>query len=241
VLTNIAKRLLAFTPYRISRSPPNRFQEIEHCLGHLRRLGYEPRQIVDAGAHLGVFSLAAMALFPAATIHMIEPQPACSGVLTSLAAEHGFVFHPYALSAEPGTVRMVCSDKADTGAHIAWADDMSKANTMWKRERNDLLLANIDLADRTLLKLDLQGHELLALSGASRILPFVEVIVAEVSFFQPLGEARIPKLVNLLDEAAFDLFDIAALAGRTRDDRLREGDFVFAHRGSKLWIDKAWD
>ena len=76
-LKDLARRLLALTPYRLERGAPNRFQAIDYTLQHLHELGYVPRQIIDGGAHLGWFALLARQVFPAAAIHMIDPQPAC--------------------------------------------------------------------------------------------------------------------------------------------------------------------
>ena len=88
---------------------------------------------------------------------------------------------------------------------------------------------------------DLQGHELLALAGARRILEHVEVVLAEFSFFGQLGEAPVGGLVRFMDEAGFDLFDIASIAGRHRDGRARHGDFVFVRRNTPLWADRSWE
>ena len=120
MLTKIIKKLLALTPYRIVRSTPNRFQEIEHCLRHLRRLGYEPRLIIDGGAHVGSFAMAAHATFPGANIHMVEPQPACHAKLAALVADHGFVLHKAALETAPGAVELICDGaEPGSGAYVA--------------------------------------------------------------------------------------------------------------------------
>ena len=72
MITSLAKRLMALTPYRVSRRRENRFDATHSCLPHLRELGYVPRLIIDGGAHLGAFSEAAHATFPEAEIHLID-------------------------------------------------------------------------------------------------------------------------------------------------------------------------
>mgnify|MGYP003344785194 FL=1 len=129
----------------------------------------------------------------------------------------------------------------DTGAHVAWPTNRHEANLVVRGMTLDSLFsARCGQVDRILLKLDLQGHEMLALRGASQLLPLVEVVLLEVSFFRQAGEPTIPELVHFFDAAGFDLFDIAALSGRTRDGRLRQGDFVFVRRGTKMWSDQGW-
>ena len=241
-LKETLKKFIELTPYRVTRGAPNRFQAIQVCLGHLRNLGYAPRVIVDGGAHLGSFALEASAVFPEAAIHMIDPQPACRASLEALATAHGFSFHCCALAAASGTVAMICSSVPDTGAHLGGVPaSPSEISVEVKAVSLDSLFAATSVAtDRILLKLDLEGHEFQALRGASRLLALVEVVLVEVSFFHQLDNATIPQLVGFLDGHGFDLFDIAALNSRARDNRLRQGDFVFVRRGSPISADTAW-
>lgn len=241
-LKEVAKRLIALTPFRVVRGASNRYQAIGECLQHLARLGYAPRQIIDGGAHLGWFALEARAVFPAATVHLVEPQPACRAALEAMAADRRYVFHPYALTSAPGTVSMTCSDAPNTGALIARSAARStQATVSVEASTLDLLFSAIcQSSDRTLLKLDLQGHELQALEGASVLLKSIEVTLVEVPFFGEAGQPTAFDIVAFFDRSGFDLFDIASLSGRPRDDRLREGDLVFVRRGSPLSTDAAW-
>jgi len=239
-LKDLARRLLALTPYRLVRGAPNRFQAIDDSLRHLRRLGYAPRQIIDGGAHLGWFALLARQIFPDAAIHMIDPQPACRVALEDLAARHGFGFHPYALSDQPGAVPMVSGDQPNTGAHLGQAGPSEKTVMVDATTLDTLFADKCKPGDRTLLKLDLEGHEMPALHGAARLLALVEVILIEVSFFRQDDNPAAADFIGFLVGAGFELFDIATLGGRARDDRLRLGDLVFVRRDSALRADNAW-
>src|SRR5262249_12223446 len=108
----------------------------------------------------------------------------------------------------------------------------------------DALLADrLTRADRTLLKLDLEGHELPALRGAARVLDVVEVIVTEAQFFEINDNGR-PCFADVLDclrARHSALYDIAALSPRPRDHRLRLGDAIFAHDTSPLLSDRSWE
>jgi FkbM family methyltransferase len=238
----VVKRLISLTPFRIVRNAPNRYQAIGYCLRHLGRLGYEPKRIIDGGAHLGWFALEASAVFPAAIVHLVDPQPACRAPLEALAAERGFFFHPYALSSEPGTASMVSNEAPNSGAVLV------ASPASYSGQAADVDVASLDSlfssvckpADRTLLKLDLQGHELQALKGASRMLGSVEVALVEVSFIGQANEVTMPGVFDFFYRNGFDLFDIASLSGRPRDNRLREGDLVFVRRDSQISTDIAW-
>jgi len=72
------------------------------------------------------------------------------------------------------------------------------------------------------------------------LLSSIEIILTEVSFFSQAYEPSILELLAFLDEKGFLLYDVAALAGRTRDNRLRQGDLIFARKGTRLLEDGNW-
>ena len=191
------------------------------------------------GAHIGSFSTAAQAIFPNAIFHLIEPQPACSAPLRKLCSEkQGFVFHERALAEKEGHICLTRTLEPNTGAHIT--SDTENAIAV-EATTLDALFGSVTQDDRPLLKLDLQGYELHALRGGTTFLRSVEAILTEVSFFAQAYEPPIAALVSFLDERGFQLYDIASLAGRTRDNRLHQGDFLFVRAGSQLLEDSRWE
>ena len=59
------KALINMTPYRIRRAQAlNRFESISEGLDLLARFGFEPTQIIDAGANVGDFAVMAQSHFP---------------------------------------------------------------------------------------------------------------------------------------------------------------------------------
>jgi FkbM family methyltransferase len=239
-MKKLIKSLMALTPYRIVRDHgANRFHAIEPCLRMLKARGFAPRVVIDCGAHVGSFSLTTRSIFAEATFHLIEPQPACGNALQAVCnATPGFVFHDCALADRPGRVELAVMDEATAGAHIAVSGENAvsvSAKTL------DGLFSFVTPKDRAFLKLDLQGYELHALRGASRLLRSVEVVLTEVSFYAQAYEPPIAALVAFLSEHGFALYDIASLASRARDGRPRQGDFVFVRNGSPLAADTRWD
>ncbi|MFI4998668.1 MAG: FkbM family methyltransferase [Reyranellales bacterium] len=231
----------------MAKTGVNRFQAIGESLKLLHALGYRPRVIIDGGAHLGSFALEALAIFPDAKIHMIEPQPACLPPLEALAAAKGFVLHPCLLTSEDeaakgGIQLQLAADCAPTtGAHVfAEGDDVRRRVSVPLSTLDRLFAGRLAAESRTFLKLDLQGHELSALKGAETMLGDVEVILTEASFIGEASNPRVAKLISLLDQKGFDLFDIASISARP-DKRAREGDFVFVRRGTPLLADTRWN
>ena len=79
-----------------------------------------------------------------------------------------------------------------------------------------------------------------ALRGALTVLPSIEVILIEVSFFTQTYEPPIATLVSFLSKQGFLLYDIAGLIARRRDNRAHQADFVFIRSDSELNADCAW-
>lgn len=233
-MKSLIKALVALTPYRIVRRAENRFEAFQYSLSALKSCGFAPTIIIDGGAHLGSFAELAARLFPHAEIHMIEPQAACQGQLRKLATR--FHLHSVALGDSDDMangLHLAATSAPSTGAHISAKGQAVEVATL-----DDLFDDRSE--DRIFLKLDLQGYELRALKGGEHMLERVEVILTEVSFFAQAYEPSILTLMSYLDERDFDLFDIAALSGRTRDNRLKQGDFIFVKRGSSLSKDTSW-
>jgi len=243
-LKSCVKWALSKTPFRLIRGPLNRFQAIEESLKHLKGLDYAPRIIVDGGAHLGDFAALADVLFPGATIHMIEPQPACQDTLAVLAAKRGFKLHPVALVSEEEAgkpVAIAAGSEPSTGVYIVPPADQIPSNVLVETSTLDRIFGSTaSPGDRILLKLDLQGYELAALRGAVKTLKSVEIVLTEVSFFAQAYEPSIVQLVIFFDENGFELFDVAALTARARDNRLKQGDLLFVRRGTSLATDTSW-
>jgi FkbM family methyltransferase len=236
---DLIKLLMALTPYRILRDKDaNRFQAIETCLREMKRRGFAPRVIIDGGAHIGSFSMAAQLIFPDTMFYLVEPQPACSGPLRELCAARGFRLHECALAKENGHVDLTRTALPSTGAHIT--SDRENAITV-AAATLDELFGSVTRDDRALLKLDLQGYELHALRGGTELLRSVEAILTEVSFYAQSYEPSIAAIVSFLNESGFQLYDVASLNGRARDNRLHQGDFIFVRAGSELLQDSSWE
>lgn len=248
-MKSLAKRLLSLTPYRIvKRTRLNRFQAIDEALISLARRGYRPKLIIDGGANRGDFVHLALKIFPDAVVHAFEPQPGCQPYLERLKPTYGnrLVIHAAALCApEDGTSMMMLTDEAaiSTGAKMAAAIvEVGKRQLTVQSTTLDAAIAPFCSAtNNMLLKLDLQGFELHALRGAKYALAVTDVVLTEVSFYAQAYEPPIAELVRYLADHGFDLYDIASLYARPRDDRPRQGDFLFVRRESELARDRSWE
>lgn len=238
------KALLKRTPYRIvKRARLNRFQAIDEALASLAARGFAPSAVIDGGANTGAFAQSALSLFPDAIVHAIEPQPGCEPQLKALASRfpEQVVPHMVALCApeDDGQVLTMAADMAttSTGAYVV---QKGEGLSVPCRTLDSILAPYAPALNGILLKLDLQGYELVALQGASETLRRTDVILTEVSFYAQAYEPSISALVGFLSSAGFELYDIASIYARPRDDRPRQGDMIFVRSNSMLAQDRAW-
>jgi FkbM family methyltransferase len=245
-MRQLIKKLISLTPYRIHRArDANRFQAIPECLAAISQRGFQPKVVIDGGANIGEFARLSRRTFgPQPQIHMFEPQPACRTFLKKLADQPGFHLHMAALGAVSGEHLELSVDAANnvtTGAHITPSGTGSSTVSVPVISLDAIFAETLERKDRALLKLDLQGWELEALKGAVKVLPQIEIVMLEASFFAQAYEPTISALVRFMDEAGFSLYDIASLAPRTRDNRPRQADLVFVNIRSDLASDTTWD
>lgn len=236
------QRLAARAGYHIGRMPPNRFEATEDVLTALEQHGFHPTVVIDAGANMGDWTRFARALFPMAECHLIEPQPGCRASLTDLEQSDSHVhLHAVALT-RPDVTEVKMTGVGSTGASISLDGGEGDLISVAASSFDQLFGGMLARGQRPLLKLDIEGHELGALSGASVSLQAIEVIIAEVRFYD-IGHSGHPvflEVLNFLNARDFELFDFVSLGSRQRDGRLRIGDAVLVRKDSELLADVNW-
>jgi FkbM family methyltransferase len=247
-MKEIARNLARRAGYRLERwHPANRFDGMRDSLEVLAACGLRPSVVIDGGANAGHWTRLAREVFPDASFHLIEPQPACRAALERFVREnHNLTLYPVALTS-PGQRRISMTGgtgEGGTGARVPTpkeagdpAEIECEAATL-----DELFGKTLKRSDRALLKLDLEGHEVAAISGGAAVLDAVEAVLIEAQLFD-INDNGLPvfgEVYQLLASRGFELFDIASLGGRPRDGRLRMLDAVFVRSDSRLCRDRGW-
>lgn len=147
--------------------------------------------VLDIGANIGVYTLAAARLAPTGAVHAFEPNPNVAHHLRrNVEANHApnVTVHEIAVSAKDGTVRFkenptftagsVTLDEAGTAYSAAFGGGAIEVPAVTL----DSVTADLDRVD--VVKIDTEGHELDVLAGAHDTLErFRPVVFLEFSTF----------------------------------------------------------
>ena len=182
----------------------------------LRTGGFD--SIVDGGASVGEFALAARASCPGVPIVCVEPHPPSAVILR----RHGFRVVEAALWKVPGRLRLTQPTDATTSCSVALESAADRPSWDVETVRLDALGVT---GDRILVKLDLQGAEEQALEGMGSLWSRCAALLLEVSY-GPSGSYE--PLRSLLAERGFE--EAATLNELEEDGLPLEADKFFVRR-----------
>lgn len=156
--------------------------EVEQCAN---LLSAPPRVVLDVGGNRGDYSAAVRARFPHCEIHIFEPAPECATDLRRrFSGDAHIAVHEVALSNKTGEGTL-WTDKPGSGLasltrrkleHFGLSMDQSRAV---RTSRLDELASACSLDRVDWIKIDVEGHELAVLDGASTSLALVSLVQFE--------------------------------------------------------------
>ena len=198
-----------------------------------------PISLIDVGAHSGDFTMSIRNHCGLKRALVVEPQPArCKGLLERLGGK-GIEIADCALSDHEGfeDLDVLNFDYSSSllplvrnDSTIHWGLDLGLRERIRCRVRTlDDLLLQLDWTESIdLLKVDVQGAEMLVLRGAERTLPRVRMVFVEVSF-RPLyeGSAVFTDVYGLLRERGFRMLGMEE-GFRGTDGELLQSDALFS-------------
>jgi FkbM family methyltransferase len=177
---------------------------------------WKPRGVVDVGANKGGWTTKLQQLFPNVTTMMIEGSPSHVKQLQETKLKYdGAVDYQVALlsSTDGGIVEFFDNPDANTG------NSMFQENTKYFKDvkpqtrttsKLDTLVSHMGSIDY--VKLDVQGAELLVLSGAEETLKKITFVQLEISIIEyNNGGACWSEINSFLQERGFNLYDIGEI------------------------------
>lgn len=210
-------------------------------LENMRRNGFRPGSIIDAGAHVGAWTRAVRELYPDVPVLMIEASPDKEAVLARTAAALPGVHHRIALLGATSGPRVpfhVVPTRGGSGTGssvLAEKTGFARDTVQLPLTALDELVAELALPPPYLLKLDVQGYELEVLRGAPRTLAATEAVLTEVSLLQyNEGAPLVAQVIAELDRQGLRLYDVCGQSRRQSDDTLFQLDLVLVREDSVL-------
>lgn len=218
---------------------------------HVKSIGFEPKTVIDVGIAEGTEGL--YTSFPNAHFIMVEPLCEYLHVLQRLSKQYNAEYVQAAVGPEPGTIQILIDEEHRSTASIikVWDGKGTRGNAKLEKGSNRLrdvpmialddLLKTHSIEAPILLKLDIQGAELLALEGARDLLPRCDLVVLETSLYRFGG--RSPELhvvVEFMKERNFVVYDIIGGSYRQLDAALGQVDLVFVQENGRFRQSHKW-
>jgi FkbM family methyltransferase len=209
---------------------------VERCLRNLKRKGFQPANIIDSGAYLGLWTRMIKQIFPDSKVLMIEPQPSRRAALLQAKNDFSGTVDFVQCLVGPETKDLVPFYEIEGGGSSVLGEltpAPRKTVTLPMRKLDDIL-AEEKISGPLLLKLDVQGYELEALKGADQTMRMAEVILMEVSFVRYNPAAPLfHDVVDFMQKKGFLVYDIFPLA-RWKEITLFQGDVFFVKENSSF-------
>lgn len=219
-------------------------QSFDDALLHLKAIGYSPDLIIDVGAADGTPPL--QKSFPESRFFWIEPLKEFEAALKNLqqtykgdyaitavgSKEGNFVLHVHKDLHGSTIFHEIDGEAVDGVPREIPVTTLNKlgATHSWKQY------------NKILLKADVQGFELEVLEGAKEILPLVDVVILEVSFFRFLKDApEFYDVITYMKNIGYVVYDMVSGINRPLDYALGQKDLIFVKengffRQSHGWI-----
>jgi len=210
-------------------------------LRRLREMGVDFKMAIDGGAASGVWAEELKRVFPKAQVLCVEPRANAQGALGEVAKRLNGIH----------VARVLLGDKEGNVTFHEQEDQSSimppsQGNPLGvlKQERMttlDLLVKKMELPDPDLIKLDLQGAELLCLKGAPRCLASAQFVIIEISLISIYDNSPVlADVVDFMNANGFRVYDILSLWHRPLDGTTTFGDFLFIKSGHEFVLDPRW-
>lgn len=239
-LLSIAKR----TVNRILKQLNHRVEHVnaipsfDRLVEYLKQAGLAPQTVFDVGIAAGTPWL--YAAFPKAKYFLFDPTPQSLPYMQSIAKTIDAEIMNFALGNADGEIKFkIREDHA--GSTIF--DEIGEVEVLSENKvpirRFDAVIK--DFARPSLMKIDIQGAELMMLEGVGDRMADLDCIIVETAIIATLkGQPEFADVVHFMKERDFVLYEITDIIRRPLDQFMACVDAVFVPVDSPLRRDRRW-
>lgn len=203
----------------------------------IARTGWAPATVLDIGASTGSWSRECMSIFPLARYFLAEPLEYKREALKSLAsADNRVRYFLGGIGSMNGQLEL---NDNDAQSSFFPSHDFHGVKRSVPVRTLDSFRDEFGFQAPMLLKADVQGFELEVLEGARECLPFVDVMLLEVSFRRIYDNGPLAhEVIAYAGMNGFRMYDFVSYMQRDSDGALLQTEIVFVRDGSKLFNDE---
>ncbi len=203
----------------------------------LARQGILPKTVLDVGANVGQFAVAAAKMFPHVRIHSFEPVPECVVKLRrNISKLSNIRVYPIALGDSEGETTFHVNSYILSSSILPLAKGHREAFPNAQQVETitvqvstlDSVFDGVDFQPPVLLKLDVQGYEGQTLRGGVDTLKRVDYVVLEASF-KPMyeGEILFMDIVRMMEKQGFRFERPVGWCQASRSNEILQMDALF--------------
>jgi FkbM family methyltransferase len=212
-------------------------------LSALKRQGIKPKMIIDVGANVGQFAVAASKLFPGVIVHAFEPNPDC--IMTfqkNISSLPNVTVYPFALGDRLGEDVFNVNLYSHSSSILPLAENHRRAfPDAIQVDAIHVAVSTLDnefkgacLMSPVLLKLDVQGYESRVLLGAGGVLKKIDYVILETSFKRMYeGEVLFMDIVRLMEEFSFSFICPLAILRDPETEEIIQMDVLFQRHDAR--------
>ena len=205
-------------------------------LCHLRKLGFEPKTVIDVGVAHGTPEL--YETFPSAKHLLVEPLVEYEPAMRLICDQYDAEYVLAAAGAKSDMTRMGVSPEMEASSLLT--ANIEASIRVVPVVRLDDLCAERRLSSPYLIKVDVQGAELLVLDGATTILQDTEAVILEVSLFSFYGVPEFAEVIAYMRERGLVAYDLFGGYNRPLDNARAQVDILFVKKNGRFRESMAW-
>jgi len=201
-------------------------------LERLAKSGYRPDFVLDVGASTGIWSSTVADIYPDSRYVLVDP---LFSTYDEPWVREDFVIVEKALSDAAGTAHFSVSADKYNSSLLAIGEVSNVAEVIdVEISTVDLLMAELDVEGRGLLKVDVQFAEHLVVAGAAKTLrERIDVVILELTIHRIVPSAKtLTEMLGVMDELGFALYDDVGGWRSPYSGRLDQKDLLFVRKGT---------